>query len=103
MTSRDPEGLPEGGGTGRAAAGLIEGLVRDWTTNGAVLLSLVVIAAGFIDGTSPWPAVGLVVGAVGAVLAFVTIARKWPPARTWLVVLTILAVDAAVLAAIWMG
>ena len=102
MTARDPDRLPEGG-TAQATAGLFEGLLRDWVTNGAVLLSLILVVAGLVDGTSPWPVVGTLAGVLGMVVSFATIARKSPPGRAWLVVTTVLVVDAAMLAAIWLG
>ena len=97
MTGRDPEGLPENAGTAGAAAGLLEGLVRDWVTNGSILLSLIVLGAGIATGEMPWQVVGPIVGAVGAIVGFVTIAKKWPIGRTWGTVLAVIVVDVVLL------
>ncbi len=100
MTHQDPEGLPEGG-TGKAAAGLLEGFVRDATVNGTVLLSLVVAAAGFFVGETWAIALGLVVGVPGMVLPWLAVGRKWPIPRTWFTVLAVIVVDVVVLATMW--
>lgn len=97
MTGNDPEGLPERGGTASAVAGLAEGLVRDWVTNGVILLSLIVVVAGLATQELPWAVVGPVVGVVGALAGFVSIARRWPVRRTWLTLLAMLAADIVLL------
>lgn len=95
--NRDPAPDPEPG-IAASAGGLVEGFLRDWMTNGAVLFSLVVIAAGLFEGEGAGRVLAVVVGVVGTVVAFVTIRKAWSPARTWLTVLAILVIDAAVLA-----
>lgn len=99
MSLGEPEQLP-GGGTTRAAAGLVEGLLRDGATNTAVLLSVILFVAGLVDGAMPWLVVAPVVGVVGTVLSFVSIRRRWPAARTWAVVSSVLVVDGLLLTVI---
>lgn len=97
MTGSDPEGLPERGGTAGALAGLAEGFVRDWTTNGVILLSLIVIGAGVATGTMPWMVVGPVVGLTGAAIGLLSVARRWPVLRTWLALGVVTAADIVLL------
>ena len=97
MTGSDPEGLPERGGTAGALAGLAEGFVRDWVTNAVILLSLIVVGSGVMAGDLPWVAIGPVVGAAGAVVGFLSIAKRWPVPRTWLALLVVLGVDVLLL------
>lgn len=97
MTGSDPEGLPERGGTAGALAGLAEGFVRDWVTNGAILLSLIVIGAGVATGDMPWLAVGPVAGVLGATVGLLSVAKRWPIARTWLAIAAVIAVDIVLL------
>jgi hypothetical protein len=100
MTRQDPEGLPEGG-TGRAAAGLFEGFLRDALVNGAVLLSLIVVVAGFVTKVGAWTAVGLVVGGAGIVLPWLAVGRRWPILTTWTIVFGVFVVDLALLTLMW--
>jgi hypothetical protein len=100
MTRQDPEGLPEGG-TGRAAAGLFEGFIRDSLVNGAVLLSLIVVVAGFLTKVGAWSVVGLVVGGAGIVLPWLAVGKRWPILTTWMTVLTVVVVDLALLTLMW--
>ena len=102
MTHQDPEALPEGG-TGKAAAGLFEGFVRDAAVNGAVLLSLIVVVAGFLTGDPALIAVGVVVGGAGIVLPWTAVGRKWSIPRTWWTVLGVLVADVASLWVMWTG
>lgn len=103
MTGSDPEGLPERGGTAGALAGLAEGFVRDWTTNGVILLSLIVVGAGVATGSQPWVVVGPIVGVLGAAVGFMSIAKRWPIPRTWLAILVVLAVDVLLLVVMFAG
>ena len=97
MTGSDPEGLPASGGTAGVVVGLAEGFVRDWVTNGAILLSLIVVGAGVATGVMPWVVVGPLVGLLGAAVGLMSVARRWPIARTWLVLGVVLAVDIVLL------
>lgn len=97
MTRTDPEGLPESGGTAGALAGLAEGFVRDWVTNGAILLSLIVIGAGVANGDMPWVVVGPVAGVVGVGVGLMSVAKRWPVPHTWGALAVVLAVDIVLL------
>jgi hypothetical protein len=100
MTHQDPEGLPEGG-TGKAAAGLFEGFVRDATVNGSVFLSLVVAVAGFLTKETGLIVLGLVVGIPGMVLPWLAVGRRWPIPRTWFTVFAVIVADAIALTLMW--
>jgi hypothetical protein len=95
----DPEGLPERGGTAGALVGLAEGFVRDWVTNGVILLSLIVVVAGLVSMALPWVVLGPLVGLVGAAVGFASIAKRWPITRTWLVLVGVLVADIVLLVA----
>ena len=73
-------------------AGLAEGFVRDWVTNGVILLSLVVAGAGVATGEQPWVVVGPVAGLVGAAVGLMSVAKRWSIAHTWLALVVVLAV-----------
>lgn len=100
MTGSDPEGLPERGGTAGALAGLAEGFVRDWVTNGVIVLSLIVLGAGVATGAQPWVVVGPLWGVDGAAVGLMSIAKRWPIPRTWLALVVVLAVDVVLLVVI---
>jgi hypothetical protein len=100
MTHQDPEGLPEGG-TGKAAAGLLEGFARDWAVNGAVLLSLITAVAGFFTGDAALIALGLVIGITGMGLPWLALGRRWPITRTWVTVFSVIVADAIALSVMW--
>lgn len=74
-------------------AGLAEGFIRDWVTNGVILLSLIVVGAGVMVGELPWVVVGPVVGVAGAAVGLLSVAKRWPIARTWLALLIVLSLD----------
>ena len=103
MTQRrgwDPEGLPEGG-TAKAAGGLFEGFVRDGFVNGAVLLSLITVVAGFLTKDAASLVIGLVVGVPGLVLPWLSVGRRWSIPTVWVTVLAVIAADVAALVAMW--
>lgn len=97
MTGSDPEGLPERGGTAGALAGLAEGFVRDWVTNGVILLSLIVGGAGVANGELPWVAVGPLAGVVGVAVGLMSVAKRWPISRTWVALAIVLVVHIVLL------
>ena len=100
MVHQDPEGLPEGG-TAKALGGLFEGFVRDAFVNGAVLLSLIVVVAGFLTKTAHWGVAGVVMGGAGIVLPWTAVGRKWVIPRVWITVIAVIGADVAALALMW--
>lgn len=102
MTRRgwDPEGLPEGG-TAKAAGGVLEGFARDALVNGAVLLSLITVVAGFLTKDTVSTVLGLAVGVPGILLPWLSVGRKWSIPTVWATVLAVLAADIAALVVMW--
>jgi hypothetical protein len=96
----DPEALPDGG-TGKAAAGLFEGFVRDACVNGSVFLSLITVIAGFVTGDALWMVVGVLVGVPGIVLPWLSVGRKWAVPKMWATVLAVIVADLAALTLMW--
>lgn len=100
MSGSDPERVSPDASTAGALAGLAEGFVRDWVTNGTILLSLITAVAGMTTAM-PWIVVAPVVGAVGVVVGFLSIAKRWPVGRTWAALAVVLAADVALLVAMF--
>lgn len=92
--------LPEDSSPGRGLAGLAEGLARDWTTNALILLSLFTGVAGVIEAM-PWRIIAPVVGVICALVAYRSIAKRWPVTMTWAALLVIFAVNLGLLMAMF--
>ena len=99
MSQSQPQGddMRAGGFLAR----FVQGFVLDALTNGAVLLSLVVVIAGAFTQQPGWIALGVVVGLAGMVLPWSGLARTWPDPVMWAVALPVIAVDIAVLTLMW--
>lgn len=90
-----------GGFLGAAAAALAEGLLREAAVWGAVLFSLLAAVFGVTGGDIAWLVPMVTAGAVGVVLVFWAIWKRWSFGRQWAVLLGVLIVQIGLIVAFW--
>lgn len=76
---------------------LAESYLRDSMVTGTVVVALVVAVGGLLSGSVGPAVTGVVVGVGGAVLLIATVARRRSPARQWLTMVVVLAVEIALI------
>jgi hypothetical protein len=74
--------------------------LRQLLAVGALVLSFLVVVAGFVADGWQWGALGVAVGVPGAVLPQVARRQAWTDAMTWLLLAIIVVLDLGVLSAI---